>query len=151
MISIPSASLAHQSPGNSGNMDHERKFPRETFVNIMQLIDVCLLDVESLRLVSLSKGLKTANPFQIPNRAVNCSCSISFLLSKSGIDCFRIQVRIKFNFDYLCILRKNRLFSRDQLNMCVRWMTRFAEALAQEGLKPMKRLSGKVSIFKKRI
>ena len=29
--------------------------------------------------------------------------------------------------------------------MCVRWMTRFAEALAQEGLKPMKRLTGKVS------
>ena len=37
-------------------------------------------------------------------------------------------------------------FSRDQLNICVRWMTRFAEALAQEGLRPMKRLPGKVGL-----
>ena len=47
MISIPSASASYQLPGNST----DRKFPRETFVNIMQLIDVCLLDVESLRYV----------------------------------------------------------------------------------------------------
>ena len=38
------------------------------------------------------------------------------------------------------------IFSRDQLNICVRWMTRFAEALAQEGLRPMKRLPGKVGL-----
>lgn len=51
MISIPSASAAFNLPGNVGSEANERKFPRETFVNIMQLIDVCLLDVESLRLV----------------------------------------------------------------------------------------------------
>ena len=39
-----------------------------------------------------------------------------------------------------------RIFSRNQLNTCVRWMTRFAEALAADGLKAMKRMSGKVNM-----
>jgi len=108
MISTPSASAAFNLPGNVGSEVNERKFPRETFVNIMQLIDVCLLDVESLR---FPIGLLTAAALY------HFSCQ-KVALIVSG-------------------------YSRDQLNVCVRWMTRFAEALAQEGLKPMKRLPGK--------
>lgn len=147
MISTPSASAAFNLPGNVGSEVNERKFPRETFVNIMQLIDVCLLDVESLRSVIDKLTISFGIPFQIPDRLVNCSCSLSFLMSKSGVDSLRLQVSERKSPHKLCnIIYPPFLHSRDQLNVCVRWMTRFAEALAQEGLKPMKRLPGKVNV-----
>ena len=40
---------------NSSKESIERKFPRETYVNIMQLLDLCILDVGSLRWVSKYK------------------------------------------------------------------------------------------------
>ena len=50
------------------------------------------------------------------------------------------------NLPGVCIFIYFCIFSRNQLNTCVRWMTRFAEALAADGLKAMKRMSGKVNM-----
>ena len=49
--SVPSGYPSSALPGHVGPLDAsmERKYPRETFVNIMQLIDLCILDVESQR------------------------------------------------------------------------------------------------------
>ena len=66
-------------------MDHERKFPRETFVNIMQLIDVCLLDVESLRLVSLSGGLKQTIRFRFPIGLLTAAALYHFSCQKVAL------------------------------------------------------------------
>ena len=48
--SIPSGYPSSALPGHIGtDASIDRKYPRETFVNIMQLIDLCILDVESQR------------------------------------------------------------------------------------------------------
>jgi len=107
--SVPSGYPSSALPGHvDTDASMDRKYPRETFVNIMQLIDLCILDVESQR---FPPGLLTAAALY------HFSCQ-KVALDVSG-------------------------YSRNQLNTCVRWMTRFAEALAADGLKAMKRMSGK--------
>merc|ERR1712110_747549 len=89
-------------------LNSDRNFPRDTFVKIMQLLDLCILSTESLR---FPPGLLTAAALY------HFSCQ-KVALDVSG-------------------------YSRDELNSCVRWMTPLAKALAHDGLKPMKKISGK--------
>jgi cyclin E len=108
----PSSSLPGHSPTPTGQtslaLNSDRNFPRDTFVKIMQLLDLCILSTESLR---FPPGLLTAAALY------HFSCQ-KVALDVSG-------------------------YSRDELNSCVRWMTPLAKALAHDGLKPMKKISGK--------